>query len=94
MYFLSDITIACAAYLVATVSPGPAILAIIVTSAGVAGAILVGCALLGVIVFGTYALAFSTDRMMRLYKAARRPIEGMVAALFGMAGMKLLTGRA
>lgn len=60
----------------------------------VAGAILLGCALLGTIVFGTYAVVFSTDRMMRLYRAARRPIEGAVAALFGMAGMKLLMSRA
>lgn len=55
-----------------------------------AGAIVVGCGLLGAIVFGTFALVFSTGRMMRLYAAARRPIDGVVAAFFAAVGIRLL----
>ncbi len=59
----------------------------------VAGAIVAGCTMLGILIFGAYALAFSTNRMMRLHLAARRPIDGIVGLLFAGFGIKLLTAR-
>ena len=41
----------------------------------------------------TYALVFSTKPMAAFYRRARRPIEGVFAAFFGFAGVKLLTSR-
>ncbi|MEM9278509.1 MAG: LysE family transporter [Pseudomonadota bacterium] len=41
-----------------------------------------------------YAFLFSTDRMTRVYAKARRPIAFVFSALFGFAGLKLLTSRA
>lgn len=52
-----------------------------------------GCALLGVLVFGSYALVFSTVTMNRVYIKARRGIEGLFALFFGAAGIKLLLSR-
>lgn len=52
-----------------------------------------GCALLGVVVFGGYALIFSTDVMVSAYRRARRWIEGALALLFGFAGLRLLAAR-
>jgi threonine/homoserine/homoserine lactone efflux protein len=57
----------------------------------VIAAIIGGCTLLGIGVFGLYALAFSSAPMIRLYQSFRRWIEGVMAALFGFAGVKLLT---
>lgn len=56
--------------------------------------ILGGCAILGVFVFGGYALAFSSSAMAGLYQRARRWIEGTLAIVFGYAGLRLLTSRA
>ncbi|MEI2266978.1 LysE family translocator [Erwinia sp. CGal63] len=50
-----------------------------------------GCALLGVLVFGSYALLFSTAAATRLYLKGRRLIEGVFALFFGAAGILLLT---
>jgi threonine efflux protein len=52
--------------------------------------ILAGCAVLSVTIFGGYALVFSTAPMNRLYRRARRGIEGVLAAFFGFAGLRLL----
>jgi len=60
-------------------------------SDGTLPAIIGGCALLGVMVFGGYAIAFSTAPMIALYARLRRWIEGTVAVVFGVAGVKLLT---
>lgn len=38
-----------------------------------------------------YALVFSTDRMAKLYRRAKRPIEVLFAGFFGLAGAKLLS---
>lgn len=57
-------------------------------------AIVAGCAMLGVIVFGGYALAFSTAPMVRAYQRARRWIEGTLSVFFGFAGVRLLLSRA
>lgn len=48
-------------------------------------AILGGCAVLSVVIFGGYALVFSTAPMVRLYKRGRRWIEGTLAAVYGCA---------
>jgi len=59
--------------------------------AGVLPAIIGGCAVLGVLVFGGYAVLFSTAPMIGLYARLRRWIEGGLCALFAVAGLKLLT---
>ncbi|KJF69723.1 LysE family translocator [Rhizobium nepotum] len=59
-------------------------------SAVILPAIIGGCALLGVIVFGSYALLFSTASMIVLYARLRRWIESMLSAVFAVAGLKLL----
>lgn len=52
-----------------------------------------GCVALGVMLFGGYALLFSTAPMVRGYARARRWIEGTLAVVFAGAGMKLLAVR-
>lgn len=56
-------------------------------------AILAGCAVLSVAIFGGYAVVFSTAPMIRVYRRARRGIEGVLAAFFGFAGLRLLFSR-
>ena len=56
-------------------------------------AILAGCAALGVLIFGGYAVLFSTAPMARAYAKARRWIEGTLALCFGYAGLRLLLSR-
>lgn len=56
-------------------------------------AVLAGCAALSVAIFGGYALVFSTAPAVRAYRRARRWIEGVLAASFAFAGMKLLLSR-
>ncbi|WP_105385125.1 LysE family translocator [Neorhizobium alkalisoli] len=55
--------------------------------------ILAACAFLSVTIFCGYALVFSTAPMVRLYRSARRWIEGTLALSFGLAGLKLLFSR-
>ena len=55
--------------------------------------ILAGCSILSVTIFGGYALVFSTAPMVRVYRRARRGIEGVLAAFFGFAGLRLLFSR-
>ncbi|MDH6232996.1 threonine/homoserine/homoserine lactone efflux protein [Mesorhizobium soli] len=57
---------------------------------GVLPAIIGGCALLGILVFGGYAVIFSTAPMVALYGRLRRWIEGGLCALFAVAGLKLI----
>ncbi|MET0359169.1 MAG: LysE family transporter, partial [Pararhizobium sp.] len=56
-------------------------------------AILAGCASIGLCVFLGYALAFSTPAMGRAYSRCRRGIEGALACVFGLAGLRLLLSR-
>lgn len=58
--------------------------------AGMLPAIIGGCAILGVIVFGSYALLFSTASMIALYTRLRRLIESVLSVVFAAAGLKLL----
>jgi threonine/homoserine/homoserine lactone efflux protein len=55
--------------------------------------ILAGCAILAVLVFGGYAVLFSTAPIVRAYKRARRWIEGVLATVFAIAGLRLLLVR-
>lgn len=56
-------------------------------------AIVGGCAVLGGLVFSSYALLFSTRAMSRGYQRCRRGIEGAFALFFTAAGLKLLFSR-
>lgn len=62
-------------------------------STGRVAAAFLGCVMLGVLLFGGYALVFSTGPMVRGYARARRWIEGTLAVVFAGAGVKLLTVR-
>lgn len=55
--------------------------------------ILGGCAVLSVTIFCGYAVLFSTTPMVRLYRRARRWIEGALSIVFGFAGLRLLLAR-
>lgn len=59
------------------------------TPASVAVA-LVGCNILGVIVYSGYAVLFSTSPMVKAYAKARRWFEGVLAVFFAGAGIRLL----
>lgn len=52
-----------------------------------------GCVLLGVAIFTSYALLFSTAPMVRAYARARRWIEAGLAAFFAAAGLRMLLSR-
>ncbi|MCF6272335.1 MAG: LysE family translocator [Rhodobacteraceae bacterium] len=59
--------------------------------AGYLIALLIGCAVMASLLFIGYAMLFSTPRMMAGYQRLRRKINGILAAVFGLAGIKLLT---
>jgi threonine efflux protein len=50
-------------------------------------------AVLSVTIFCGYAVLFSTASMVRLYRRARRWIEGALSIVFGFAGLRLLLAR-
>lgn len=62
-------------------------------SVSAALSVVAGCLCLGVLVFGGYALAFSTAAARRLYGSVRGWLEGALALVFGVAGIKLLMSR-
>lgn len=49
------------------------------------------CELAGILVFAGYAFLFSTRSATGIYRRMRRPFDLVVSALFGAAGIKLLT---
>ncbi|MBL4808018.1 MAG: LysE family translocator [Rhodobacteraceae bacterium] len=55
--------------------------------------LLAGCAVLAFTIFLGYVLLFSTPRMMQAYVRRRRRINGVLAFVFGAAGVKLLTSQ-
>lgn len=55
--------------------------------------VVVGCAFIGSVVFGGYALVFSTSSARRIYARARTWFDGALALLFGYAGLRMLTSR-
>lgn len=57
------------------------------------GALIPGCVVIGCLVFGGYALLFSTDSARRMYSRTRRTMEGCLAIVFGIAGIRLLASR-
>ncbi|MGF6507705.1 LysE family translocator [Paraburkholderia sp. 32] len=62
-------------------------------SGSVHGAVVPGCAVIGCLVFGGYALLFSMDSARRLYVRTRRAMEGCLAIAFGIVGIRLLVSR-
>lgn len=56
-------------------------------------AIIAGCAVLCLLINVGYALVFSTALMGRIYRKSRRWTEGLLAAVFGYAGIRLLLAR-
>lgn len=56
-------------------------------------AIVIGSVFLSFVGHFSYALLFSTNRAANLYMKAKRPIAFLFSALFGFAGLKLLTSR-
>lgn len=52
-----------------------------------------GCIALSITIFCGYAIVFSTAPMVRLYRRARHWIEGVLAAVFAFAGIRLLLSR-
>ncbi|HZZ12480.1 MAG TPA: LysE family translocator [Paraburkholderia sp.] len=55
--------------------------------------VVLGCMGIGACVFSTYALLFSTASARRIYMATRRWLDGSLAIMFGIAGLKLLTSK-
>ncbi|MGH8808102.1 MAG: LysE family translocator, partial [Noviherbaspirillum sp.] len=55
--------------------------------------VVAGCMCIGVVVFGGYAVLFSTSPARRTYLTVRRWLEGALAIVFTVAGFKLLTTR-
>jgi threonine efflux protein len=49
-----------------------------------------GCLMLAILIFGTYAVAFSTAPMIRFYTRIRRPFQALVALMFTVAAVGLL----
>lgn len=56
-------------------------------------AVVPGCLVIGMLVFGGYAVVFSTATARGLYIRTRRAFEGCLAIVFGFAGIRLLTSR-
>jgi threonine/homoserine/homoserine lactone efflux protein len=52
--------------------------------------VVAGCNVIGFVVFGGYALLFSTPAVRRFYVAIRRWLEATLAIVFGVAGIKML----
>ena len=55
--------------------------------------VVLGCMAIGVTVFSSYAFLFSTASARRIYTAIRRWLDGSLAIMFGIAGLKLLTSK-
>lgn len=49
-----------------------------------------GCALIGLLIYAAYAVAFSVSAVMHGYQRFRHWADGMVSALFALAGILLL----
>lgn len=55
--------------------------------------IVLGCVVLGLLVFCGYALVFSTAPARRVYRSLRRVFDGTLALMFGAAGVRMLLSR-
>lgn len=49
-----------------------------------------GCSFIGLVIYAAYAVAFSVSAVMSAYVKFRRWIDGMVSALFAIAGIALI----
>lgn len=56
-------------------------------------AVVLGCMCIGVSVFSSYAVLFSTSSARRIYLSIRRWLDGSLAVMFGIAGIKMLTSK-
>lgn len=61
---------------------------------GEIGAAIAMCLVIAALVFGGYALLFSTRRAMQAWARAHRPLNAAISGLFGTAGAALLASRA
>ncbi len=57
------------------------------------GALVGGCAAIGISVFSGYALLFSMASARRFYLRTRRALDACLAVAFGVAGIRLLVSR-
>jgi threonine efflux protein len=55
--------------------------------------VVLGCMGIGVFVFSSYAVLFSTGTARRAYGSIRRWLDGSLAVVFSVAGVKLLSSR-
>jgi threonine efflux protein len=55
--------------------------------------VVLGCMGIGVFVFSSYAVLFSTGTARRIYSSIRRWLDGSLAVVFSVAGVKLLSSR-
>jgi threonine/homoserine/homoserine lactone efflux protein len=55
--------------------------------------VVVGCMLLGTLVFGGYASIFSTEKAQIIYRKFGNWLNGITALVFGVAGFKLLSSQ-
>jgi threonine/homoserine/homoserine lactone efflux protein len=55
--------------------------------------VVLGCMVIGVTVFSSYAVLFSTASARRIYAAIRRWLDGSLAVMFAIAGLKLLSSK-
>jgi threonine/homoserine/homoserine lactone efflux protein len=58
-----------------------------------AAPVVLGCMGIGALVFSSYAVLFSTATARRVYGSMRRWLDGSLAVVFSLAGVKLLTSR-
>lgn len=59
----------------------------------VAAAIVIGTSTMSIVMHYAYAVAFSTDFMLRIYSKARKYIQATLGVFFVAAGIKLLSGK-
>ena len=57
------------------------------------GALVVGCAAIGCGVFAGYAWLFSMEPVRRIYMRTHKALDGCLAVVFGVAGIRLLASR-
>jgi threonine efflux protein len=55
--------------------------------------VVAGCGVIAVLVFGAYALVFSTPTARRVYGRVRRWVDGSLALVFGYGGLRMLFSR-
>ena len=59
----------------------------------VAWTVVLGCVPIGIATFCGYALIFSSARARQIHRRMHRPFAGLLAAVFGYAGIRMLASR-